>query len=377
MSIRSQKSLQYGTFDYSSTKNSINFSYGLPDPESFCKLTWPNSVFNETGVNFIDLLQYTDSAGLPELRTRISHRYNTEYENVMITNGASQGMQLVADAFIDLGDVVLTEDPSYLGALRIFSSAGADIVQLPMDNHGVNLDHLEEFLSTSKKRISFFYSSSVFHNPTGLLLNKQRMTEVRNLLQKYNILMVQDLVYSELHYDNSPPEILSAGSNVINLYSFSKIASPGLRVGWLLGDANYIQTLSCLKRDGGVSPIASNVVLGLLGSPVLDKHIEWLRSHYKNKRDLMYKMLMASDFCEAPSFLPQGGFSFWVKISDDVEVDILISMLHRAYDIKLTHGVHYGQSSSKHIRLCFSYMSIEKIEFGLQCIEDIYKKIKR
>ena len=373
MSIRSQESLRYDTFDYSSTKQSINFSYGLPDPKTFGRMSWPQTLSTNTGVSFTDLLQYTDSYGLPELREQLSYRYKTTRDNVIITSGASQALQLIADAFVNPGDIVLTEDPSYLGALRIFSIAGANVIQLGMDQHGVDIGQLELILYATKKRIALFYTAPVFHNPTGRCISRQRMADVAAILAQHGVPLVQDLVYAELAYDDTAPEFVEAGLNVINVHSFSKIAGPGLRVGWVLAETPIVQRLARLKCDGGVSPIASNMALELLRSSELETHIGWLRQHYKRKRDMMHTILQGSTFCESSYALPLGGFSFWVRLASDVDATLLIETVRDIHNIHLVPGERHGPTSGQYARICFSYMPVDKFEEGLQYIEATYK----
>ncbi|MCV3243621.1 2-aminoadipate transaminase [Mesorhizobium robiniae] len=372
MSIRSRISTAYSAFDYSSTKQSINFAYGLPDPEMFGKLRWPEAISTHTGVSFSDLLQYTDGSGLPQLREKLAHQHAVACDNVLITNGASQALQLIADAVLDPGDVVLTEDPSYLGALRIFSIAGATMVQLGMDKDGVDLGQLEEALRTTG-RVRLFYTAPVFHNPTGRRFSVHRMGQVAALLARYGVLMVQDLVYADLPYDDPPPAIIASGEHVINVYSISKIAGPGLRVGWVVAEAQMIAQLTRLKCDGGVSPVASNVALALLGTPELKAHIAGLRQHYRHKRDSMHALLQSCTFCEPSYEVPLGGFSFWVRLAGAVAPAALLESVRKKYDVHLVEGYRHGPTSRQHVRLCFSYMPMEKVQSGLRDIEAAYK----
>ncbi|MCA6112616.1 aminotransferase-like domain-containing protein [Bradyrhizobium cenepequi] len=363
----------FAPFNYSGTKHAINFGYGLPDPAMFAELPWPDAFDQNTGVAAADLAQYTDAAGLPELVTKLALRYGVRHDHVMVTGGASQAIQLLIEAWIDPGDVVLTEDPSYLGALRTFSVMGATVVQLGMSGEGVDLNELEATLR-SNSRVKLFYTTPAFHNPTGREVSRIHMARLAALLAQHGLPLVQDLVYAELPY-NEVVDWLAPGGNVINVHSVSKIAGPGLRVGWVLAEPNIISRLARLKCDGGVSPIVSNIVLGLLQSGALDRHIGRLRQHYRAKRDTMHTLLQYSRICEPEYIVPSGGFSFWVRLSAGIDVDTFIEAARREHDVHLIHGRHYGPRSGDHVRLCFSYLPLFGIEQGLARLDDLHAKL--
>ena len=375
MTHRSSVARRYGTFDATSAKNSIHFGYGLPDPQSFDEVKRPEALSTDAGVSRRELLQYSDSGGLPQLRDRVASRHGVTPDSVVITSGASQALQLIADALLDPGDVVVTEDPSYFGALRIFSVAGAEVVQLGMDKDGVDLDALADTLRR-RTRVKAFYTAPLFHNPTGRYIKRNRMREVADLLAPHHAMLVQDLVYSELPYETVSPTYLAAGENVINVHSMSKIAAPGLRVGWAIADPARAASLEQLKVDGGVSPLTSNVALALLNDPQLKTHIADLCTLYRHRRDFMHEVLKSCGFCDQTYDLPQGGFSFWVKLADDTVPLALIEDVKRIHDVRLVEGRHYGPTSERYVRLAFSYMPLIKIEEGLHDIDAVYRVLR-
>ncbi|GLR91415.1 PLP-dependent aminotransferase family protein [Bradyrhizobium iriomotense] len=373
VSTRSSLAQGFAAFNYSSAKRAINFAYGLPDPAMFSELAWPDALSQNTGVTTADLLQYTDAVGLPKLRTKLAERYNVQHEEVILTAGASQALQLIGDAWLDPRDIVLTEDPSYMGALRIFSIAGATILQLGMSADGVDLNALESTLRR-EPRVKLFYTAPAFHNPTGCRISRAHMARVARMLARHGVTLVQDLVYSELPYDGLA-DWLPPGGNVINVHSISKVAGPGLRVGWVLADSDVIDRLARLKCDGGVSPIVSNIVLSLLQSGALDRHIARLRQHYRAKRDSLHRLLQSSRFCAPEYLLPSGGFSFWVRLAGGIEAETFIEAARCEHDVHLVHGRHYGPRSGHHVRLCFSYLPTNVIEEGLARLDKLQAKL--
>ncbi|WP_426411842.1 PLP-dependent aminotransferase family protein [Bradyrhizobium ganzhouense] len=360
----------FAPFSYSGAKHAINFGYGLPDPVMFTELVWPDAFNRDTGVAPADLPQYTDALGLPELRTKLAGRYGVRHDQVILTGGASQALQLIADAWIDPGDVVLTEDPCYLGALRAFSIVGANILQLGMCAEGVDLNELEAMLR-SHTRAKLFYTTPAFHNPTGRQMSRTHMARVAALLDHYGVALVQDLVYAELPY-NGTVDWLAPGGNVINIHSVSKVAGPGLRVGWVLAESDIINRLARLKCDGGVSPIVSNIVLALLQSGAIDAHIARLRQHYRAKRDILHTLLLFSRFCEPEYVVPSGGFSFWVRLAAGIEVETFIEAARHEHAVHLINGRNYGPRSGDHVRLCFSYLPASLIEQGLARLDTLH-----
>lgn len=373
VSTRSSLAQRFAPFNYSSAKHASNFGYGLPDPAMFSELAWPDALSQNTGVAAADLLQYTDAVGLPKLRTKLAQRYNVQHDQIILTGGASQALQLIADACLDPGDVVLTEDPSYLGALRICSITGATILQLGMSADGVDLNELESTLR-SNARVKFFYTMPAFHNPTGRRISRSHMARVAAMLAQYGVMLIQDLVYAELPYDRVV-DWLPPGGNVINIHSISKVAGPGLRVGWVLADSQVINQLARLKCDGGVSPVVSNIALSLLQSDALDTHIARLRWHYRAKRDSLHALLQRSHFCEPEYLLPSGGFSFWVRLVPGIEAETFIEAARCEHDVHLVHGRHYGPRSGQHVRLCFSYLPMNVIEEGLARLDKLHAKL--
>ncbi|OMI12941.1 aminotransferase [Bradyrhizobium brasilense] len=373
-SHRSSVAQRFALFNYSGAKHVINFSYGFPDPAMFAELVWPEAFGQNTGVAAADLPQYTDAAGLPELVTSLALRHNVRHEQVIVTSGASQAIQLLLEAWINPGDVVLTEDPCHLGALRTFSVVGANVLQLGMSAEGVDLNELETTLH-SNSGVKLFYTSPVFHNPTGRELSRTHMAQVAAMLAHHGLPLVQDLVYSELPY-NDAVDWLASGGNVINIHSMSNIAGPGLRVGWVLAESDIIAKLARLKCDGGVSPIISNIVLGLLQSGTLDMHIARLRQHYRAKRDAMHMLLQCSRICEPEYIVPTGGFSFWVPLAAGTDVQAFIEAARREHDVHLIHGRNYGPGSGHHVRLCFSYLPTTVIEQGLERLDDLHAKLQ-
>lgn len=360
-------------FNYSGAKHAINFGYGLPDPAMFAEIAWPDAFNQDTGVAAADLPQYTDAAGLPELVTKLALRYGVRHDQVIVTGGASQAIQLLVDAWIDPGDVVLTEDPSCLGALRTFSIMGATVLQLGMSAEGVDLNELEATLR-SDSSVKLFYTAPAFHNPTGREMSRPHMAALAAMLAHHGVPLVQDLAYAELPYDGAV-DWLEPGGNVINVHSISKVAGPGLRVGWVLAEADIIARLARLKCDGGVSPIVSNIVLALLQSGALDVHIARLRQHYCTKRDTMHNLLQRSRICQPDYVVPTGGFSFWVRLAAGTDIDTFIKAAQREHDVQLIHGRNYGPRSGDHVRLCFSYLPIPVIEQGLARLGGLHAKL--
>jgi 2-aminoadipate transaminase len=223
-------------------------------------------------------------------------------------------------------------------------------------------------------RVKLFYTTPSFHNPTGRHMPRTYMARLAALLAHHGLPLVQDLVYAELPYDGAV-EWLPPGGNVINLHSISKVAAPGLRLGWVLAESDIINRLVRLKLDGGVSPIISNIALTLLQSGRLDAHIARLRQHYRAKRDNLHALLQCSPVFEPDYVLPSGGFSFWLQLAAATDAEAFIEAARRECDVHLIHGRNYGPRGVNHVRLCFSYLPMSVIEQGLAALADLHARL--
>jgi len=319
------------------------------------------------------IYQYTDGWGAEELRETLAAMYGRSPSDVLITSGATAAMAVLADALIDPGDAVLVEDPGYLGAIKIFATAGATLNPLPMDSEGVSLVALKEALSAPAKP-KFFYTMPLFHNPTGQVTSAARRAAVLRALEAAGVPIVQDTVYDRLALGEHAGAIYPV-DRALTIGSMSKIAGPGLRIGWIVGSRGVIERLAASKLDGGTNPVCSYVASIVLRSAELAAHVAGLRELYAGKMRAMAQLLASCSFCDQPVLPPLGGFSFWFQWRQGIDPVRVRAEVQARHGVVVTAGQSYGPTSDHGGRLCFSFLSSDEIERGIASIEEVSARL--
>jgi 2-aminoadipate transaminase len=299
----------------------ISFGGGYPDPSLFpikeLKEIYSSLLVPERS----DVLQYTASNGLPGLREQVAKRLTRDgmpctEDDVLIIQGAQQGLDMAAKLVVNPGDTIVTENPTFLGALIAFAPAQPSYSPVRTDEFGMDTDHLASVLAANPN-VVMIYTIPEFQNPTGATMNLERRKHLIELANKYNVLVVEDTAYRELRYVGEPlPTIksLDTEGRVIHLGSFSKILAPAMRLGWALASPEILDKLSLLKlaSDTQNSTLNMNATLEYLRRHSIDKHIEKIRPNYLRKRDLMLST-MREVFPNEVSFTePEGGLFTWL-----------------------------------------------------------------
>ncbi len=300
----------------------ISFAGGLPAPELFpCALLadLTRAVLEEEGPR---ALQYSETEGHPGLRARIAAGVpfpadTFSPEEVLVTQGSQQGLDLVAKLFLDEGDEVLVETPAYLGALQAFRFFGAKVTFLPGDADGILPDALAAAL---RRRPKLLYLTPTFQNPSGLCVPERRREALRAVLAGSDVLLVEDDPYRELWYDAPPPAPVSIGlgrERFVYFGSFSKTAAPGLRVGFLAGEASLVRRFVLAKQatDLQTNTLGQHLIHRLLGHPSFPAHLERLREVYRARRDALSAALTARLGAELSFTAPAGGMFVWARLA--------------------------------------------------------------
>jgi len=363
----------------------ISFGGGYPDPDLFPldKLSEVyQSVITEKGR---DALQYAPTEGLPALRQQIIKRMKRTgvactMDEVMVISGGQQGLDLVAKIFINPGDVVIVESPTFLGALLSFKSYEPTYVGVPMEDDGMSIEALEVALKANPKT-KFIYTIPEFHNPTGVTMSLEKRKALLALAKQYNVLVLEDSPYREIRYEGEHiPSIKSMDDEgrVIHLGSFSKILCPGLRLGWVNAHPEVIAKISSFKlaADTQNSTLNMYAVNEFLETHDIDAHIDTLKNTYKRKKDIMLKA-MAETFPEEVKYtIPEGGLFSWVTLPERMNaVDLMHKTLAEA-KVAYVPGFSFfpEEDQHHHFRLNFSYMSDDKVAYGIAAIGNIIKK---
>lgn len=299
----------------------ISFGGGYPDPSLF-PIQELNQIYSSLLVpERSDVLQYTSSNGLPGLRAKVAHRLTRDgmsctENDILIIQGAQQGLDISAKLVVNPGDTIVTENPTFLGALIAFAPTQPNYAPVRTDEFGMDTDQLAEVLATNPN-VVMIYTIPEFQNPTGVTMNLERRKHLIELANKYNVLVVEDSAYRELRYVGEQlPTIksLDTEGRVIHLGSFSKILAPSMRLGWALASPEILDKLSLLKlaSDTQNSTLNMNATLEYLQRHDIDEHIAKIRPNYLRKLNLMLST-MRETFPDEVSFTePEGGLFTWL-----------------------------------------------------------------
>ena len=364
----------------------ISFGGGYPDPNIFpidnLRRVYDEVLLNEGKV----ALQYTGTEGLIELREKLINRVKRigiecNLENLFIIQGGQQGLDLAAKAFIEKGDIIITENPTFLGSLAAFNPYEPEYLSVSMDSEGMVMDELEELLANNKQ-VKIIYTVPEFHNPTGVTMSLERRKTLVDLANKYNIVIVEDSPYREIRYEGEDiPSIksLDTEGRVIHIGSFSKILSPGLRLGWLIAEKELAEKLSLLKMasDTQNSTLNMFVVNRFMELFDLDAHINNIRSTYKAKKDLMFQTIDDTFPKEITFTKPEGGLFTWLTFPKHIDTNELMQK-YTLPEAKVAYvpGESFfpNEPEKNHCRLNYSYMSEDKIMDGISKLGRIVKK---
>ena len=323
-------------------------------------------------------LQYGSGQGIPALREHILEVMSLEgirgsVDNVVTATGSQQALDLVAKLFIDPGDVILAESPSYVGALGVFRSYQAGVVHVAMDENGLIPEALRQTIAHLRgqgRRIKFLYTIPNFHNPAGVTLSADRRPEILEICRSNEILVLEDNPYGLLHFDEPAPNALRAldQDGVIYLGSFSKTLAPGFRVGWALAPHAIREKLILAAESAILSPSSFSqlVVSEYLSTTDWRAQIDTFRGVYRERKDAMLEAL--GEYLPQLSWTnPNGGFYVWVTMPDVLDSK---QMLPRAVKelVAYTPGTaFFADGRGRHaMRLSFCYPTPEAIRLGVR-----------
>ena len=356
-----------------SMKALFEFGAGYPDPASF-----PYDGMTEATARMLKedgaaAMTYGEPQGYRGLRELICVKherfeaFKTDPENIIVANGSGQALALAFGAFIDPGDVVIAEAPTFSGSLNTLRRHGPEILDVPVDDEGIVTDAVRERLEGLRRagrRCKLIYTIVNFQNPAGPSQSLRRRHELVALAHEFDTLIVEDDAYGELRFegDTLPPLFaLDHGGRVIRAGTLSKILGAGVRIGWLCAPRPMIPALQGFLFGGGVNPFMSRVATYFLRDN-LESHVQLLIGVYRAKRDAMLKalheVLGGTDFTVSR---PEGGFFLWMKLPSGTDQKKLASQAVAAR-VQYTPGPVFYANGGGHefIRLAFSYESPEK-----------------
>ncbi|MGH2584548.1 MAG: PLP-dependent aminotransferase family protein, partial [Dehalococcoidia bacterium] len=276
-------------------------------------------------------------------------------------------------AFLNPGDTILVEHPSYSGGMRIFRAYGAQKTGVAMDDEGVRIDALRETvdrLTAEGRPPRLFYTMPTLHNPTGLTTSVPRREAVVDLCDEHGILIVEDDAYGEVRVEGErPPSYykLSGGEGALRLSTVSKVLAPGMRIGWVTARTDFIDALVQLRFDGGLSPFVIRTVAEFCISGDQDRHLEMMIPIYREKRDRMLAALSERCARHVSWTVPEGGYFLWLELAEGIDPAKLAEVMAEER-VMARPGTQFlpGPDERNYLRLCFSNPSLDEIEEGIR-----------
>ena len=355
----------------------ISFAGGLPAPELFPVKEMKaavDKVFEEHGQ---EAMQYGAAKGVTALREVIQQHVkekenvDSELDNVLVTTGSEQALDLVGKAFVDPGDTVLVEQPTYLCALDVFRSYGANFASVEMDEDGMKMDALEEALKANPNT-KLIYTVPNFQNPTGRTMTEERRKQLAELAEKYDVYVLEDNPYGEIRFAGQHvPAVKSfdKSGHVFYMSTFSKTLAPGFRLGWLVADKAVVNKLTVLKQSADLHTdnLAQFAVAQFFADNDVDAHVKEISALYGKRKDLMLEGIKKY-FPEGVKYTdPEGGMFLWVEVPGvDDTVELFKECLE--HDVAFFPGDTFfsGEVQPGALRLNYSNMKEDQIEVGLK-----------
>ncbi|MCC8144913.1 MAG: PLP-dependent aminotransferase family protein [Bacteroidales bacterium] len=366
----------------------ISFAGGLPAPELF-----PIEEINEVSQIVLQelgtkALQYTSTEGYAPLREWISNRMNThlrtsfDKDNILITHGSQQGLDLSGKVFLDDGDIVLCESPTYLAAISAFKAYGCSFIEIPTDKNGMVMDTLEDVLCNTSN-VKLIYIIPTFQNPTGKTWSLERRKKLAELSSKYGVAVIEDNPYGELRFEGEHLPAVKSFDNIGNILctgSFSKIFCPGFRIGWIAGDKDIIRKYVLVKQSADLqcNTIAQMTIAEYLKRYDIDTHIRKIVEVYKNRRDIAVNCIERFFPQKIRFTYPEGGLFTWIELPEEVSArEILNKCLERK--IAFVPGGSFFPTDNKEntLRINYSNMPEDRIEKGLKIMGEVIKEYIR
>lgn len=376
----------------------ISFAGGLPSPATFPAAELSNICTDILRKTPHVSLQYSATEGLSELRELLiaflkGRGLVVKMEELLVTTASQQSLDLLGKIFIDRGDTVIVESPSYLGAISAFKAYGVRFTTIDMDNEGLITTDLKKTLAELKKSAGgdaeyyqnmpkFIYTIPDFQNPSGVTMSLKRRLELLELAEEYDLLIIEDVPYRWLRYEGKEVPLISAldkGCRVVNLFTFSKILSPGIRLGWVTAAPMIIDKLVQAKQgtDLCTSALSQAIAAEYIKRGLLDPGIEANISFYRDKLAIMIGALeeYMPRLPELKWIVPEGGLFLWIMLPRNMDVD---EMFKRAIDHNVAYviGSAFFPNGGGHntMRLNFSYPSDEEIVEGIRRLAVLIKE---
>ncbi|BEP30414.1 aminotransferase-like domain-containing protein [Helicovermis profundi] len=362
----------------------ISFAGGLPAPELF-----PVEEMKKVSVKVLEemgqeALQYSPTEGYNPLRKQIASRMKkvnveTSMDNILVTSGSQQGLDFSGKIFLNPGDVVICESPSYLGAINAFKAYECEFLEISTDNDGMIIEELEEKLSKIDNA-KMIYVIPDFQNPTGRTWSLQRRKGLLEVAKKYDLPIVEDNPYGELRFEGEMlPSIKSMDEDgrVIFLGTFSKTFCPGLRIGWVCAEHDILEKYILVKQGADLqsNSMSQRELSVFLDVYDLDEHIEKIKDIYRVRRNLMMQYIKSEFPKEAVATYPNGGLFTWVELPEYINARELMERALKENVAFVPGGSFFPNGGNENtMRINYSNMPDDKIIEGIKRLGKVIKE---
>lgn len=353
----------------------ISFAGGMPAPELF-----PVREFREACAYILKneaevALQYGPTEGVPRLKELLAEKMQkygvpAVRENILLTNGSQQALDLIGRVFLQEGDVVVTSEPTYLGAIQAWNAYGPRFVTVPLDEHGMVTEELEKALMQHPSA-KFIYVLPNFHNPAGVTESLERRQHIVELAVRYGVFLVEDDPYGELRFEGEDitPLVVMHKENTFYLSTFSKTLSPGIRLGWLVAPEAIMTRFIQAKQgmDLHTSTFLQMIAADVMERGILRQHVKRIREVYKDRRDVMLAS-MEEYFPDGVTWTrPEGGLFLWVRMPEQADSEqVLAAAVEEKVAFVPGHAFYPNGGGRNTMRLNFSNAKPDRIQEGIR-----------
>jgi 2-aminoadipate transaminase len=363
--------------------NVTSFAGGLPEPSLFPNQQLAKSAYRVLMNNGQEALQYTNTEGYLPLRKFIAERYLRQQkipidpEQILITSGSQQALDLISKLFLDPDDKIIVERPSYLGAIQCFSQYNPQLLEVDLNSEGPDGNQLKEI--TQAQKVKFFYTIPNYQNPTGKLHSMASRKETVSIIENTGTFIIEDDPYGEIRFEGELLPTLHSllPEQTILLGTFSKMVAPGLRIGWIVASPSIIRQLAVLKQASDLhsSHFDQQLLYDYLTHYNLDEHILAVCELYKKRRQVMFQA-MQNYFPDNVTYqVPQGGMFFWLTFSKQTNAFELLEKSMKAGIIFVPGETFYAERPVLNkARFNFSNTEEEKMNTALAVLGNLIKK---
>ena len=373
----------------SSGKSLISFAGGMPNNDLF-PIHEMDEIYNGLTDDLKKLcFQYGPTTGYPPLIASLEKFLNNKglpaaTNKILVTTGSLQAISIITQEFVNEGDVILTENPCFVGAISIFETYGAEMVSIPIDKNGIDIERLKETLAKLDKKPKFLYVTPTFHNPAGINYTEERKRKLMEVLSGTGIVLIEDDAYGDLYFDGKDSKWIrpmksykNYDVDIIYTGSFSKILGPGFRLGYMLASPEIHEKAESIKQalDACTSNFMQILANEFLSKGYLEPYLTFLRNEYKERKQMMQDSLTAHMPSEIQWNEPRGGFYIWLKLP-------LTMKSSDVFNACLKKGVVFvtGRTFDPHnvkddrIRLSFSNMPKDDIDPGVRILAEAIRQ---